>query len=47
MDSTSSPPADSTAICTPYEQASPLYISAALVFLQHELADQFPKMTLD
>jgi len=47
MDSTSPPPADSEATCTPYAQASPLYISSALFFLQKELADHFPEMTLD
>ena len=47
MDSTSPPPADSAATCTPYAQASPLYISCALFFLQKELADHFPERTLD
>ncbi|RZK30017.1 MAG: hypothetical protein EOO63_07775, partial [Hymenobacter sp.] len=47
MDSTSPPPADSEATCTPYAQASPLYISSALFFLQKELADHFPELTLD
>ena len=41
------PPVESATTCLPFAQASAPHISGALVYLQDELAEHFPKDTLD